>query len=294
MASLLDKADLLFHDKSLGKPFMIEKVKQIPRDEITLSRLFAALMRRIRNIPHAVQWRRLAGAGSLNAGRLQAYRDTYRNERCFILGNGPSLAKMDLQPLRRENTFGLNRIYLLFQELDFETTFHVCMNDLVLLQSAETIAKIRAPKFLNWRARNLFEDTPSIHFLNEGYSPQFSKDLTRQVWAGATVTFVAMQIAYYMGFQQVILIGVDHRFKTKGTPHQIIVSGAEDVDHFHPKYFADRTRWQLPDLKTSEYAFQLARDAFEAEGREILDATVGGALQIFPKIDYQRMIRRMD
>ena len=43
---------------------------------------------------------------------------------------------------------------------------------------------------------------------------------------------------------------------------------------------------QLPDLDTSEQAYLLAREAYEADGRQILDATVGGKLMIFSKVDF--------
>ena len=111
-------------------------------------------------------------------------------------------------------------------------------------------------------------------------------DITGRVWESATVTYVAMQLAYYMGFSQVVLIGVDHNFITKGTPNTTITSQGDDPNHFNPNYFGKGFRWQLPDLETSELGYQMARQAFEADGREIIDATVGGNLQVFPKAAY--------
>ncbi len=160
------------------------------------------------------------------------------------------------------------------------------MNDWVIKQSLEEIEKIRALRYLNWRSRHLFQTRSNTLFLHETFLPRFTHDLSSQLWGGATVTYATMQIAYHLGFQQVILIGVDHRFKSKGTPNKVITADEVDQDHFHPKYFADGTRWQLPDLRTSEYAYQLAKIAFEEDGREIVDATTDGALQIFPKVSY--------
>ena len=45
----------------------------------------------------------------------------------MIVGNGPSLAGMDLSPLRDEFTFGLNRSYLMFDRIGFNTTFLVAV-----------------------------------------------------------------------------------------------------------------------------------------------------------------------
>jgi len=105
------------------------------------------------------------------------------------------------------------------------------------------------------------------------------------------VTFICMQLAYYMGFSEVILIGVDHYFKTKGKENKLVESSGDDVDHFHPDYFGKGVKWQLPDLDNSERAYMKAKEAFEADGRRILDATIDGKLDIFPKVDYDEIVR---
>ena len=98
-----------------------------------------------------------------------------------------------------------------------------------------------------------------------------------------------MQLAFHMGFQKVILVGVDHSFTTQGKPHAEIVSQGNDPNHFSPAYFGKGFKWQLPDLETSEIAYHLADQAFKADGREIVDATNGGKLTIFPKVDYSSL-----
>ena len=267
----------------------IKKFKMISRQELSFTRIAAAALRRARNLPHTFTWHFAQLRKTSNIRNIQELHNAYSGERCFILGNGPSLAKTDLSLLRNEKTFGLNRIYLIQSSENFRPTFYVCMNDLVILQSQEEIKAIQALKFINWRYRRLFQNDSNTIFLHETFSPGFSTDLSAQIWGGATVTYATMQIAYYMGFHQVILIGVDHRFKSKGIPHQVVTSGDVDSDHFHPGYFAHGTRWQLPDLRTSEYAYRLAKEAYEANGREILDATIHGALQVFPKIAFKSL-----
>ena len=127
-------------------------------------------------------------------------------------------------------------------------------------------------------------------FLHSTYTgPKFAQDVRRRVWEGATVTYVAMQLAFYMGFEQVILIGVDHSFTSKGEPNTTVVSQGDDPDHFDTKYFGKGFRWQLPDLDTSEQAYHLARYSYDKAGRQILDATIGGKLTVFPKVDYNTL-----
>jgi len=223
-----------------------------------------------------------------NIKRLRAFHNLHLGQRCFILGNGPSLRQTDLRLLRKEFTFGLNRVYLLFSELGFTTTYLVAINSLVIRQCAHEIASLDIPHFVTWNLRKLFEKDTHALFVDTRFTDAngFSPDPTRRVFEGYTVTYVALQLAYFMGFSQVILVGVDHNFKTKGTPNRVVVSEGEDPNHFSTAYFGKGFRWQLPDLDNSERAYLLARQVYEKSGRSIVDATVGGKLNVFQKVDY--------
>lgn len=223
-----------------------------------------------------------------NVRRLEALRDAHQGKRCFIIGNGPSLKQMDLSLIRDEYTFGLNRIYLLFPELGFQTTYLVSVNELVLEQCAQEMRELSVPKLITWRARKWLGDDPHTLFIDSDFTADehFSTDLTGRIYEGFTVTFVALQAAYYMGFQEAILIGVDHNFVTQGTPNETVVSTGDDPNHFAPGYFGKGFRWQLPDLEGSERAYTLACQAYQSAGRQVLDATLGGKLTIFPKLNY--------
>jgi hypothetical protein len=219
---------------------------------------------------------------------IHQYHDRYKGQRCFIIGNGPSLRRTDLSLLRGEFTFGLNRIYLLFSELGFKTTCLVSVNDLVLEQSYDEIRGLEIPKFVTWRARRRVKNDPLAIFLDTDYTgpENFTGDTSGRIFEGFTVTYVALQLAYYFGFQEVILVGVDHNFVTQGPPNQAIISQGDDPNHFSPDYFGKGFKWQLPDLEGSERAYRLAKAAFERAGRQVCDATVGGKLRIFPKVNY--------
>jgi hypothetical protein len=215
---------------------------------------------------------------------LGAYRNAFRGRRAVIIGNGPSLRRTDLSLLADEVTFGLNRVYLLFEELGVATTFLVSINELVISQVADELAQVPSPKFFRWGSRHLFQGhDEGMAFLQSRRQPGFCRDVRSGVWEGATVTYVAMQLAFHMGFHKVVLVGVDHSFTTAGPAHQTVESTGPDPNHFDPNYFGRGFKWQLPDLETSELAYRMARSAYEADGRSIVDATVGGKLQVFPK-----------
>jgi hypothetical protein len=222
--------------------------------------------------------------------RMKELKDKHKGQRCFIIGNGPSLRSMDLSPLKYEHTFGLNRIYLMFEKMGFSTSYYVIVNKLVVQQcSEEILTKVTSPKFVSYDARRWINFVPDMMFLYCREGPRFFQDVTRGVWQGATVTYIAMQLAYFLGFQKVFLIGVDHSYKDKGRPNETIVSQGDDRNHFDPGYFGKGFRWQLPDLETSEIAYQLAKKQFEGSGREILDATVSGKLDVFTKVDFKTL-----
>ena len=229
---------------------------------------------------------RLSAEGRRSARTLEALRGT-ASGRCVVIGNGPSLNQMDLSVLAGEPTFGLNRGYLLFDRIGGPTTYLVSVNRYVLEQSADEMLASPGTKFFNWRHRRFVpagrDDVVYLHTVHE---PGFSTDVARRgLWEGATVTFVAMQLAYHLGYRDVVLIGVDHSFATAGPAHQLVTSGGDDPDHFDRSYFGAGYRWQLPDLETSEQAYAMARAAFESAGGSVVDATVGGKLTIFPKAE---------
>lgn len=222
--------------------------------------------------------------------RLPALKNIHQGQRCFILGNGPSLRQTDLTRLKNEYTFGLNRIFMAFPEMGFETNYYVSINDLMVEQSVDEIKKLTMPRFVSWRARKWLSPQDNLFFLYTSYTGgKFSRDITGCVWEGATVTNVALQIAFFLGFEKVILIGVDHNFATQGKPNTTIVQQGDDPNHFNPGYFSKGFRWQLPDLETSELGYHLAKQAYEADGRQVVDATIGGKLQIFPKVEYNSL-----
>ncbi|MBN2047930.1 MAG: DUF115 domain-containing protein [Anaerolineaceae bacterium] len=221
--------------------------------------------------------------------KLKALKDIHKGKRCVIIGNGPSLQQTDVSKIKNEYTFGLNRIYLAFEEWGFQTSFYLSVNDLVVEQCREDIASLEMPKFVSWRARKWLQPQENLHYLYTTYTgPKFATDVSGRLWEGATVTYTALQLAYHLGFSTVVLIGVDHSFASKGKPNETVVSQGDDPNHFDAKYFGKGFRWQLPDLDTSEVSYAMAKAAFEADGRQVLDATIGGKLQVFPKVDFDQ------
>lgn len=215
--------------------------------------------------------------------RLRAMRHRHWGQKAVILGNGPSLLKSDLSLLDGVFTFGLNKINLLFDQSDFRPSCIVAVNSLVLQQNADFYNRTTIPLFLDSGGLRWVRSRPTITYLHSSSQPKFPQDCSISLFQGATVTFVALELAFHLGFTEVALIGCDHHFTVQGAPGQAVVAGARDDNHFAPNYFANGVSWHLPDLFRSEVAYTLAREMYAATGRKLVNATEGGHLEIFSR-----------
>lgn len=227
---------------------------------------------------------------SHSASRLEWLKNRHAGEACVIVCNGPSLNNMNLDWLKTQTTIGLNKIFLGFHKFGFYPRYFVCVNPTVIAQSSEEIKKINSVKFIGNRGSNDVIEDALTYAINTLQPPErFCKDISKGVREGGTVTYAALQIAYYMGFKRVVIIGMDHNFSYEGKPNESRIMQGADTNHFIDNYFGYGQSWDNPDLAKSEQSYQIARDIFAADGREIIDATLDGKCQIFKKVDYREL-----
>jgi hypothetical protein len=210
---------------------------------------------------------------------------------CIILiANGSSLNNMDLSFLKNEITIGLNKIYLGFNKFKFYPRYYVAVNQKVIEQSQEEIKRLNCVKFISNRSSELIPENALTYHINTTHSKErFYTDITQGVNEGWTVTYVALQIAYYLGFNKVIIIGMDHRFNYIGKPNEEHTLQGDDPNHFCANYFGHGQKWNNPDLEHSEESYEIAKTVFEQDNRQIIDATLDGCCQVFEKADYKKL-----
>lgn len=224
--------------------------------------------------------------------RMRKLKNKYGGNRCFIIGNGPSLTKTDLKFLKNEYTFGTNRLYILFDELGFSTTFYVAIDAQIIRQYSHDINLISANKFIMWKNRHDLRLDSETIFFEQDLDISFKSDVTKKLYTGGSVTYIAMQLAYYMGFNPVILVGVDHAYKTvRKTKDKAKLLPYDKKSHFAPDYYKEGDVWVPPNLQKQGLAYRMARYAYESAGREILNATIGGKLKMFPKVKYLSLFK---
>jgi hypothetical protein len=215
------------------------------------------------------------------------FKDKYKGKRCFIIANGPSLKKIDFSLLKDEYTFGMNRIYLMKEQMGFLPTFLACCDaDSHIRPAHEELDALDIPCFFSFIYRKYFSKKENQFFFLERFNPAFRYDPTHSIGAGKSITYQVMELAFYMGFSEVYIIGKDHSFNTNLAVGTKIASDGNDENHFMKSYYKPGDLWIAPDFVSEEYAYSLARKAYEKAGRVIKDATIGGKLQVFEKVDF--------
>lgn len=218
--------------------------------------------------------------------RTRHARDLHAGRKAVILCNGPSLLHTDFRRIAASDAFvfGLNKINLLFDRTDLRPDVIVAVNPYVIEQNAAFFRATDLPLYLDSIAFGTVGRRDNVTYLHSAGINRFARDCSISINQGYTVTFVALQLAYHMGFTDVALVGCDHNFTQKGPANMAVTAGPKDADHFDPNYFPAGVKWQLPDLAQSEASYFLAREAFEAAGRRIFNCTVGGQLEVYPRL----------
>jgi len=216
---------------------------------------------------------------------LRRLRGTHAGEKAVILCNGPSLLQADFGALARTGvfTFGLNKINLLFETNPYRPSCVVAVNPHVIEQNRAFFNETGLPLFLDAGARGRVAARRGVVFLHSTRWPSFAEDCSASIFQGYTVTYVAMQLAFHLGFAAVALVGCDHNFAQQGKPNEAVVAGSSDPSHFHPGYFSGGVTWNLPDLRSSEFYYALALDRYAEAGRTLVNCTAGGRLELLPR-----------
>lgn len=241
-----------------------------------------------------------------DSGELAQFYNRFQGQRCFIIGNGPSLNSHDLALLDGEYTFGVNSFYYKTRETGYRPTFYVVEDSSVMKENISEIRAYEAPfKFFPTLYKRLHSKTPNTFFfnMNRGFYeksspnyavPRFSTDASKVLYCGQSVTYINLQLAFFMGFTEVHLIGMDFDYIIPASHKRtgdVLLSDSDDPNHFHKDYFGVGKTWKDPKLDRVLMNYRMADLAFSAVGRKIYNATIGGKLEIFDRVDFEAMLR---
>ncbi|MGI3170752.1 6-hydroxymethylpterin diphosphokinase MptE-like protein [Pseudooceanicola sp. C21-150M6] len=230
---------------------------------------------------------------------LNEFVDIHKGERCFVVGNGPSLNKIDMTRLKSEITLGSNRAFLGFPKWGFSYNYWMVQDRILADQNADEFAeKIPADtvKFIPYTILKYFNvsNLKNVVPVHLDYTKQctFSNDPSG-LHEGFTVTVGLLQIAAIMGCRQIILVGADHNYPIpeSNVNSDRKWSGEGLQTHFSEDYTNHQNGqvWEMPDVVKMTKAYDAAAKWAEENGIEILNASPGSKLNSFPKVSYDSL-----
>lgn len=230
---------------------------------------------------------------------LKALHKKFDGERCFIIGNGSSLRAEDLEKLKKEYTFAFNRIYYIFDQTSWRPTFY-CTQDAKIAQASvdEIREKINTPYIFAPINLKWYEgvDLESDYFFSPRQAgenvPEFSENIPDHIGVGNTVAYTAIQLAAYMGFAEIYLLGVDHSFRTYQDKNGTVITDPSAKDYFCEQYNQGKDRLYIPRLDVSTLSYMAAQAYAENHPVTIYNATRGGKLEVFPRVDFDSLFTK--
>lgn len=232
---------------------------------------------------------------------MRQLKGRYTGQRCFIIGNGPSLETKDLERLKNEVTFASNQIYNIFDNTYWKPTYYTIFDERVgrsIMKSGmyEKINDCQCKmKFVREQGYLIYRNFRApICYLHSWYDrkyldlPNFSEELDKGVFSIATVTYVMIQIAHYMGFSEIYLLGMDNRYG-----RTLNRDGSITINEGLKSYFGDQIQNVSP-VATWEMdtAYEYAEKYSRSHGFRIYNATRGGFLETFERVNLDEVLRK--
>ncbi len=218
---------------------------------------------------------------------MAALRDTQWG-RCFLVGCGPSLNVTPLDRLR-EPSFACNGIHEIFPKVVWRPTYYGLMwtpNRAKRRKYFQPALDKSATVFLDERWKGKL-DCPRAIYFSIGYDwdgaihkHYWSWDVSKLVGCHHTSVYQLAQIAVYIGFTELVLVGCDSNY-------------VQGWNNFSPDYYPGTylEEAQVAEIhRMHRHAWEQMRAACSTRGIKILDATIGGKLDVFPKVDIEEVL----
>lgn len=218
---------------------------------------------------------------------LKKYRDIYKGKRCFIIGNGPSLCKEDLMLIEKnkEISFAANGIFHIYDKVTWRPTHYMLCDALAYEIMYENIEKIEDENsfvadfyYTNFKPLKKANRFYLINKIYDDDSFEFSDDAVKGLYSGRTITYVMIQMACYMGIEEIYLLGVDWT-GGKGT-------GVGRIDFYEGNKESIENNSQFDMFYEEKIAYESALKYANAHGIKIFNATRGGELEVFERVKF--------
>ena len=237
----------------------------------------------------------VAAAPATVPPELAALRDRHAGKRGWIIGNGPSVRLEDLAAIPADDVkFCFNRFYLSYDLHPLREDYVVSADTLMVADFGQDMIELSTGLPLFCLARTALPRLDGPHVVLQpfdGYLPLFSMDPAAFVGVGGSSVCVALQMAHYMGLRDVVLYGIDYSFtmKLQRDPRFPFPVSFDDGNHFITSYRSAKP-WCPPTWRDISSGFLNARVAFDTTGGQVRNATRGGRLETFARVDFDALL----
>lgn len=223
----------------------------------------------------------------------------HNGESCFIIGNGPSLKSEDLTILKKNNiiTFGANRIYNIFDKTDWRPTYYACEDEYICIDIKEKIEKLPIkfkfiPINLKWYKNININSAIYYNAKPASENIRASDNLAEYSVLNGTVTGFFIQLAVYMGFKKIYLIGIDHNFSRMTDKDGNLIIDKNARDHFGNQKNADKNTKGIYNIDQATQTYINLKEFCYKQNVEIFNATRGGKLEVYPRVDFDSLFNK--
>lgn len=222
---------------------------------------------------------------------LRKFRNKHENERVFIIATGPSIQSKDLDQLSyyHEKTISMNSIYYIFEKTKWRPDYYIISDGLAMREyelnkfnsgAFDNTVKIFSDNYLKFWTNNLDNSYHCFRQEQDINNLRFSEDFSKVVHSGMTVVYTCLQWAVYLGFKEIYLLGCDFNFsKNFDSPN----------DHFYQQVEPHYTF----DYETVHKSYEKAKLYANAHGIMIYNATRGGMLEVFPRVNFDDLFNQI-
>lgn len=230
---------------------------------------------------------------------LAKFKDIHKGKRAFLIGNGPSLSMEDLSVLHQnhEICFAVNHIYKVYAQTVWRPDYLCMTDDICISECKDKFDRLMEEStfFVSDHVIRKYCDDPKlqqVHLIPSGEfapnMPEFSSDITIGTYTGGNVVYGLMfQVAAYMGFDELYLLGVENDYQG-GQP--------DKQDHFIKNYYSPKEKERISVYDRNAFsseriicAYQKAELYSRKHGFRIYNATRGGKVEVFERVDFDTL-----
>ena len=221
--------------------------------------------------------------------KIEDYKDLYKGERCFILGNGPSLNETNLELLENEYSFALNQINLIYNKTKWRpsvfSSFSVRYGggNKNWTKNINESINLNIPVFLI-KQMSKQVDRKDVFFLNRdgdfkcnpNNDSQWSHNIVDKITCYGTTLMGIVEIVVYMGFNDIYLLGCDLGYDK------------DKINHFSPNYLSGLNNEYNLWINNSH---KLMKRMINKLNKNIYNATIGGELEVYERVEFEDIIK---